>query len=229
MTIHDLPKYERPRERLYSLGSASLSLPELLEIILAQGSTKGSVFNIAHSLLSRFSSLAALSGASLKDIQEIKGIGYAKAAQIKAALELGRRFGMEQLDVKSGNIFNPLQAYKISRLYLKDKKKEHLLLFCLDARSRLISEPEIVSVGTLDSSLIHPREVFDIAIKNYSARIMLAHNHPSGSSAPSEPDIHVTRQIWEAGNIIGIELLDHIVVAADEFSSIRELNPGVFS
>jgi DNA repair protein RadC len=229
MTIQDLPQFERPRERLYSLGTASLSLPELLEVILAQGSNKRSVLNLAHSILIKFKSLSELYSASLQDLQSIKGIGYAKAAQIKAALELGKRFTQEENKNTRQGVFNSLQAYKIANSYLKDKNKEHLMLFCLDARLRLVTEPEVVSMGTLDASLIHPREIFDVAIKTHASRIMLAHNHPSGSSLPSDSDIEVTKQVYDAGKIMGIELLDHIVTGSDEYTSIRELHNNIFS
>src|SRR5258708_38271919 len=123
MTIQDLPQYERPRERLYSLGTASLSLPEILEVILTQGSTKSSVVSLAHQIFAKFKNLSELYAASLQDLQSIKGIGYAKAAQIKAALELGRRLNLEENKPNSGHIFNTLQAYKMAQAYLKNKKK----------------------------------------------------------------------------------------------------------
>src|SRR6185369_15560460 len=104
--------------------------------------------------------------------------------------------------------------------YLRDEKKEHLMLFCLDSRSRLVAEPQTISIGTLYASLIHPREIFIAAIKNYASRVILAHNHPSGSSQPSEADLEVTKQIHEAGKVVGIQLLDHLVIGLGEYVSI---------
>ncbi|TSC65409.1 MAG: DNA repair protein RadC [Candidatus Doudnabacteria bacterium Gr01-1014_77] len=228
MTIQDLPKSERPRERLESLGCVSLSLRELLEIVMAKGSGNSSVLTVAQDLVSKYPSLESLHQASLKDLQQIKGVGFAKAAQIQAALELGRRLHLESTKPLSKSIFNVLEAYKMCSGYLRHKKKEHLMLFCLDSRMRLCSEPEVISIGNLVGSLIHPREVFEAAIKAHAAQMLLAHNHPSGSSTPSDPDIEVTKQIYDAGKLMGIELVDHIVVCADEYTSIREFAPDLF-
>ncbi len=229
MTIQDLPEFERPRERLAALGPSSLSLQELLQIVMAKGSGKDSVLTVAQVLISKFSSLEGLHQASLKELQQIKGVGLAKAAQIKAALELGSRLSLEKPKARSRSIFNVLEAYKMCSGFLRHRKKEHLMLFCLDSRMRLCAEPELVSVGTLVASLIHPREVFEVAIRSHAAQILLAHNHPSGSSIPSDPDIAVTKQIHEAGRLMGIDLVDHIVIGLDEYTSIREYAESAFS
>ncbi len=227
-TLRDLPKYER-RERLHELGAHSLSLHELLELVLGKGSGHDSVFTISQQLLTRYKSLREISSASIQDLCQINGIGYAKAIQIKAAFELGKRFQLEDDSPMSEAVLRSVDAYRMASYYLKDKKKEHLLLFCLDVRGRLINKPETVSIGTLDSSLVHPREIFNSAIKNHSSKIILAHNHPSGSSQPSDQDYVVTNQLYDASKIVGIELLDHIVLGRDEFSSIRENNPQIFA
>ncbi|MBU6447310.1 DNA repair protein RadC [Patescibacteria group bacterium] len=228
MTIHDMPVTDRPRERLYALGPGSLSLHELLQIILTQGSGSKSVVNVVHDLLSSYKTLSSMEQAGLRQLQELKGIGYAKAAQLKAALELARRFESEQAR-NAHSIFNTDAAYRLARTYLVNKQKEHLLLFCLDVRLRPVSEPQIVSVGTLDCSLVHPREIFDCAIRNSASKILLAHNHPSGQSSPSSADIQVTRQIFEASKIMAIELIDHIVVGSRDYTSIREQEPKLFT
>lgn len=229
MTIQDLPKFERPRERLEALGPSSLSLQELLQIVMAKGSGKDSVLTVAQELISKYPSLEKLHQASLKELQEIKGVGLAKAAQIQAALELGSRLHLESNKPRSKSIFNVLEAYRMCAGYLRHRKKEHLMLFCLDSRMRLCAEPEVISIGTLVGSLIHPREVFGTAIKSNAAQILLAHNHPSGSSTPSDPDIKVTKQIYEAGKLMGIDLVDHIIVGVDEYTSIREYAETIFS
>ncbi len=227
-TIRDLPKTERPRERLQSLGVSSLSLQELLQIIIGQGSSNGSVEEITRNITLNFRSLAVLFNASLEDLLAVPGVGLSKACQIKAALELGKRMQLEVNLPKSGSVLNSFNAFQLAQKYLQHKKKEHLLLFSLDVRGRLICEPEVLSVGTLDGSLIHPREVFGSAISNRAARILLAHNHPSGESQPSDADIAVTNQVYQAGKIIGIPLIDHIVLGAVDYVSISERNPEAF-
>lgn len=228
MTIHDMPVIDRPRERLYALGPGSLSLHELLQIILTQGSGSKSLINVVHDLLACYKTLNSMEQAGLRQLQELKGIGYAKAAQLKAALELARRFEAEQ--VRSyNNIFNTDAAYHLAKTYLANKQKEHLLLFCLDVRLRPVSEPQIVSIGTLDCSLVHPREIFDCAIRNSASKILLAHNHPSGQSSPSNADFQVTRQVFQASKIMAIELIDHIVVGSRDYTSIREQDPNLFT
>ncbi len=226
--LKDLPALERPRERLLQSGAGSLSLFELFEIIFSQGSKKNNVFQISNNLLAQYGSLAQMRQATIQELCQIQGIGEAKAAQLHAAIELGRRLFAENNTPKSGAILDTNHASKLALSYLKDKKKEHLLLFCLDSRSRLIVRPQIISVGTLNSSLVHQREVFDCAIRNHAAQIMLAHNHPSGDFTPSFEDFETTKNIALAGNIMGINLLDHIVIGADNFSSIRVANPEIF-
>lgn len=227
--IRDLPKLERPRERLQSLGTDSLSLAELLQVLIGQGTSSESVHAISHNLIKYFPSLAALANASFADLLLVPGVGFSKACQVKAALEIGKRMHIEVHGPKSGSVLNSFHAYQLAQKYLQHKKKEHLLLFCLDVRGRLINEPEVLSIGTLDSSLAHPREVFAEAIRSHAARIMLAHNHPSGASLPSDPDISMTKQIYEAGKLMGIPLIDHIIVGANEYSSIAERHPEIFS
>ena len=228
-TIRDLPVQERPRERLQSLGATSLSVQELFEIIIANGSRSGSVHKISNDLIAKYSSLESLDNASLSELCQIKGVGRAKAVQIKAAVELGKRLSAEVHKNSVSQILTSRDAYNLGLYYLKNKKKEHLLLFCMDVHGKLIGNPETVSVGVLDCSLIHPREIFNHAIKNFSAKIILAHNHPSGSSVPSVQDLEVTKQIYSAGLVMGIELLDHIVIGNQEYHSIRQDHGEIFS
>jgi DNA repair protein RadC len=227
-TLNDLPVFERPRERLHIFGAESLSMQELLEIIMSKGCAAGSVHKISQNLIFHYHNLQNLNQASVQDLCKINGIGSAKATQIKAAFELGKRLYAENSKPKQDSILTSIDAYKMSLYYLAHKNKEHLLLFCLDVHCRPITKPEILSVGVLDCSLVHPREIFSSAIKNNSAKIILAHNHPSGVSTPSKQDIEVTRQIYEAGRIMGIELLDHIVLGKNEYASIRQQNPETF-
>ncbi len=227
-TVRDMPVMDRPRERLDNFGASSLSLQELLEIVLGSGGSKSSILEIARNILARYKNLRNLSSASIKDLGEIEGIGPAKAVQIKAAFELGKRLQLENIHPESGSVFNSLDAYRIADKYLRHEKKEHLMLFCLDSRSRLVAEPQTISIGTLDASLIHPREIFIAAIKNYASRVILVHNHPSGSSQPSDQDLEVTKQVYQAGKVVGIQLVDHLVIGLNEYISIGESFPELF-
>jgi DNA repair protein RadC len=223
-----IPKYERPRERLDKLGAQSLSLQELLTIILGQGNKKESVHEITKQIIVNYGDVQNLSAASVNDLCKVKGVGYAKAAQLKASIELGKRFYAQKIKEDSKYVLTSAQAFELANYFLKDKKKEHLLLFCLDTHGKLIKDPEILSIGTLDASLVHPREIFNSAIQQNASRIMLAHNHPSGFSDPSPQDIEVTKQIFKAGLIMGIQLIDHIIVGSNSFQSIHEIKPEIF-
>lgn len=227
-TLRDLPVRERPRERLQNLGASSLSIQELFEIILGCGGRSGSVKKITQDIISAYHNLSDLDRAPVGEMCKIKGVGQAKAVQIKAAVELGRRLHAENLQVSGPSILTSLDAYNLAAHYLKNKKKEHLLLFCLDVHGRIIDTPETVSIGVLDCSLLHPREIFNVAVRLCAAKIILAHNHPSGNSEPSLQDIEATKQTYQASKIMGMELLDHIVVGEGEYHSIHQDHPEVF-
>lgn len=218
-TIHDLPKSERPRERLQQHGAEALSSQEILALILGRGIKGESVMVTAQRLLSAFGNVKNISEASLEELSTVKGIGPAKASQLKAAFELARRKdeqGGEQITVKSHH-----DAIKLVKQQLKDKKKEHFLILCLDTRNNLIKIGNI-STGTLDTNLVHPREVFKEAIASLSSSIILVHNHPSGNPEPSDADIDITKRIMETGKIVGIDVLDHIIVAGNKPFSFKE-------
>ncbi len=229
VAIRDMPKAERPRERLVSTGAQSLAVHELIEVIFGSGNSDCPLPVISGSLLLKYETLERLDAASLQDLCTIRGLGSAKALQLKAALELGKRFSVEYAQPESDAVVTTEDADCLARCHLKNKKKEHLMLFCLDTHGKLINVPEVVSIGLLDCSLVHPREVFASAIASHASKIMLAHNHPSGSCAPSDADIEVTQQIYSAGRIVGIELIDHIVIGAGSFTSIRQAEPQIFA
>lgn len=220
-TIRDLPRTERPRERLVHLGPEALSIQELLALILGRGTAGQSVMVTAQQLLSRYGDLQGIADSSLEELCQVKGIGLAKASQIKAAFELGRR--LESYPEKDGVIVkNPESLLKAVGSRLKGKKKEHFLTVFMDTRNRVIGVAS-VSVGSLDSSLAHPREVFKEAISASAASVIFVHNHPSGDPQPSEDDIKLTRRLVEAGSIVGIEVLDHVIVADRSFTSLKAL------
>lgn len=220
-TIHDLPAQERPRERLFELGEKALSLTELLALILGRGAPGESVIFIAQKLISKFKNFQSINNASLKDLMSVKGIGRAKAAQIKAALELAKRIQEPQSYNKKMQIKSPVDVFKIIKKNLKGKKKEYLIGIFLNTRNYLISVSQI-SIGILNANLIHPREVFKEAISASAAAVIVAHNHPSGDPQPSDEDIRLTKTLVKAGTIIGIELIDHIIVSDDKYLSMKE-------
>ena len=218
-TIHDLPKEERPRERLVELGEQALSVQELLQIILGRGSAGESVAVTAQKLLSQFRSLEKLSEASIEELSSIKGIGPAKATQIKAVFEIGRRLSTQIPSYKSKELNNPEKVHKLIKNKLKNYHKEHFYIILLNSRNWSLAE---VSIGSLNASIVHPREVFSEAIKNKAASVIFVHNHPSGDPEPSEDDLEITKRLVNGGKILGIEVVDHIVVAKDRFMSFKE-------
>ena len=217
-TIHDLPKDERPRERLVKFGEQALSAQELLQLILGRGVAGESVAITAQKLLSHFGSLQKLSEASIEELSSIKGIGLAKAAQIRAAFEIGRRLSTQAPSYKSKELTDPEKVYRLIKSKLRDYHKEHFYIIALNSRNYSIAE---VSVVSLNASIVHPREVFAEAIKNKAASVVFAHNHPSGDPEPSEDDLLLTKKLVESGKILGIEVFDHIIVVKDDFFSFK--------
>jgi DNA repair protein RadC len=222
-TVHDLPLSERPRERLSRLGSEALSSQEILALILGRGTKGESVIVTAQKLLIRFGNLKNLASASIEELTQIKGIGPAKAAQIKATFELSKRLENSSSETTKITVKSPEDVVKTARNLLKGKKKEHFLVICLDTRNHLI-KTSTVSIGSLDCSIVHPREVFKDAISSSAASVIFIHNHPSGDPTPSEDDIKMTKRLIEAGEIIGIEVLDHIIICDSEHLSMKAKN-----
>ncbi len=211
-TVLDMPKSERPRERLQRLGPEALSIQELLAIIIGRGVAGRSVMTIAQELLSNFGSIKAISEATVEELSKIKGLGVAKAVQLKACFELDKR---KEIDIdypyKDLEVNNPRAVADLLRNTIKDKNKEHFLLITLNTRNRVLGINHI-SIGTLNASLVHPREVFKEAIGQCASSIIIAHNHPSGDPEPSQEDINITRRLIDAGKILGIEVLDHVII-----------------
>lgn len=218
-TIHDLPKEERPRERLVKFGEQALSVQELLQVILGRGIAGESVVVTAQKLLSQFGSLQKLAEASIEELSSIKGIGLAKATQIKAAFEIGRRISIQTPSYKSKELNDPKKVYQLIKNKLKDYTREHFYIIVLNSRNWSVAE---VSVGSLNASIVHPREVFAEAIKNKAASVIFVHNHPSGDPEPSEDDLTITKRLIEAGKILGIEVVDHIIITKNGFLSFKE-------
>jgi DNA repair protein RadC len=219
-TIHDLPASERPRERLQKFGAEALSAQEVLAVILGRGIAGESVMVTAQRLLSQFGSLKGIAGASLEELAGVRGIGLAKAAQIKAAFELTSRIEGYQESGKKETVKTPEDVVALVRSRLRSKKKEYFLALLLDTRNQLIRVAEI-SVGSLDSSIVHPREVFKEAVSASAASVLFAHNHPSGDPEASEDDINLTKRLVEAGEIMGIDVLDHVIIGDRGYLSLK--------
>lgn len=216
MKIKDLSKVERPREKLVKYGPEKLSSAELLAILLRTGCKGVNVVELSKKILSKYSK--GLMNANINDLKNTYGLGEAKACEIVACFELGRRF---LKDKKSELILSPEKVWEELK-EIRNSKKEHFVVFYLDARNQVIKQ-EVISIGTLSASLIHPREVFEPAIKNNTAQIIIAHNHPSGECEPSEEDLAITKRLQEAGKILGIEIIDHVIVSTNRWQSFREL------
>lgn len=222
-TVHDLPLGERPRERLLKLGSEALSAQEILALILGRGIKGESVMVTSQKLLSRFGNLKGIANASIEELTQISGIGQAKAAQIKAAVELGKRLEDDAIETQKSIVKSPADVAALVRSQLKGKKKEHFLVLCLDTRNRVINcRP--VSIGSLDTSIVHPREVFKEAVSSSAASVIFVHNHPSGDPEPSKEDVELTKRLAKAGEIIGIDVLDHIIVCDRSYLSLKAKN-----
>lgn len=224
-TVHDLPLSERPRERLLKLGTEALSVQELLALVLGRGTKGESVVLTAQKLLSNFGNLKNIASASVEELTQIKGIGLAKATQLKAALELGKRLEEQSTDTNKLTVRSPEDAVKAVRNKLKGKKREHFIALSLDTRNHLIGI-HTISIGSLDSSIVHPREVFKEAITSSAASVIFVHNHPSGDPTPSDDDIKLTKRLVDVGEIMGIEVLDHIIICDTCYSSMK--SRGVF-
>ena len=214
--IKDLPKIERPREKLEKYGPEKLSNSELLAILLRTGGKGINVIELARKILGKFSG-SGLAKADIKELKNTFGLGAAKACEILACFELSKRL----LQNKKSQIYlTPKDVWQELK-DLRDNKKEHFVIFFLDARNQEIKR-EIISVGSLNANLVHPREVFEPAVRYLAAQVILSHNHPSGDTEPSEDDKQITKRLAAAGKILGIEVIDHIIVAKDEFTSLKE-------
>ena len=220
MRMHELPPDERPRERCYRLGAGSLSAVELVALVLGGGSGRGSTLALARGVLQRFGTLQRLARCEPAVLESLEGIGAARSAALAAAFELGKRsVRPEAADVRT--IDGPEQALALLGPLLDGLEQEAVVVLCLGARHQAL-RATTVALGQINAAGVHPREVFRDAIAVGAVALILAHNHPSGDPEPSEDDVRLTRRLHRCGETLGIEVLDHLVVGAGRWVSLRE-------
>ncbi|WP_425535944.1 RadC family protein [Bacillus methanolicus] len=218
--IRDFPEDERPRERFIQSGPESLSNHELLAILLRTGTKQESVLQLANRLLTHFEGLRLLKDATLEEITAIKGIGKAKGIQVLAAVEMGRRIANLCYDDRYV-IRSPEDGAKYLMNDMRFLSQEHFVCLYLNTKNQVLHK-QTIFIGSLNASIVHPREVFKEAFRRSAASIICAHNHPSGDPTPSREDIEVTKRLAECGKIIGIDLLDHLVIGENKYVSLKE-------
>lgn len=222
--IRDFAEHDRPRERLIKVGAQAVSTAELLAIIMRTGVGGENVVRLAERLLVTFRDLPGIARASISELMQVKGIGPAKAVEIKAAFEVGRRLMMAAPDEKV-RVTSPQDAANLLMSEMCLLEQEHLRVVLLDTRNNVLQTPTIY-IGSLNSSVVRVGELFKAAIKENAAAMIVAHNHPSGDPSPSPEDVHVTRQIVQAGSLLNIDVLDHIVIGRHCFVSMKERGLG---
>jgi DNA repair protein RadC len=220
-TVRDIPLDERPREKLLLRGAHHVSDAELLAILLRTGTKGKSVIKMAMELIAEHGNLASLATKSSATIRKISGIGKDKAATLLAAFEITRRVQQQSRNIFDKPITSPddVAEYFIPRL--RDEMKELFLVICLSSANKIIKH-EVISEGSLDSTVVHPREVFKVAIENNAKSIIIMHNHPSGNINPSQEDIAMTKKLAEAGKVLDIPVFDHIVIGGNNYTSFAE-------
>lgn len=233
MTIKDWPAGDKPREKLQELGAGSLSDAELLAILIGTGSAGETALELAQKAISQScdaygSNLLFLQQSTEEEMRLIPGIGPAKAARLRACAELAKRLLLgtggngRRYTIRRGK-----EAFEYIRSTAMDLDREHFYILHLNTRMEVTGK-EIVSIGSLDATIVHPREIFRTSIKKSAASIVLVHNHPSGDPSPSEDDIAITKRLIEAGRLLGIAVADHVIVGRDTYISVRDVCPGLF-
>ena len=218
-TIKQMAEEERPRERLATVGPENLTDSELLAIIIRTGSGDHSALDLARLLLERFVTLGRIDQASITELSSVHGIGPAKGTELKAALELGKRLFQEIAE--SDQMTAGVKLYQRYRSRLLNVHQESFYIVLLNTKNRIIREI-LVSRGTLESSLVHPREVFKEAIRESASAVIFVHNHPSGDPQPSSDDIELTERLVKAGKLLGIRVLDHVIIGRRDYYSFAE-------
>ncbi len=219
--MKDIVSEEKPREKLMERGVFALSNVELLALLLDTGSIEQSVLSLSHEVLKACGGIKGLRAISMNELMNIKGIGSAKACRVIAALELSKRISKGE----SKDAFQIQSAETVAAMFMEELrylKKEVFKVLFLDTKNKIICDREI-SVGSLNSSIVHPREVFKEAVLQSANKVFLIHNHPSGDPTPSKEDIVITKRLREAGQLLGVEVLDHIVIGDGTYKSFQEI------
>lgn len=219
-SIQHIPEEERPRERLLRYGAESLTNVELIAILLGSGTKGTNVLQIAQQLVGKFGNMHQIAEATISELCAIKGLGPAKALQLKAAVNLGLRASRKAIPMKY-KVDVPLHAYNLVREELSTEKRELLIVILKDIKNYVINH-QIVSIGTLSETLVHPREVFNPAIRHNASSLIVIHNHPSGDPTPSQEDIDMTKTLIQAGRLIGIPVHDHLIIGHQNYLSLRK-------
>ncbi|MBE1554573.1 DNA repair protein RadC [Filibacter limicola] len=220
MMIRDVHIADRPRERLISQGAGSLSNQELIAILLRTGTKEESVLVLANRILSSFDKIQDLKDATIEEMMLVKGVGQAKAVQLLAAAEIGKRLYRKH-SAGRYTIRSPEDAASYLMTDMSSLSQEHFVVLFMNVKNEILHK-QTIFIGSLNSSIVHPREIFREAVKRSAASIIVAHNHPSGNPSPSPEDIEVTKRLIEAGSIMGIELLDHVIIGDHRFISLKE-------
>ena len=221
MYLKEIPLDDRPREKLILRGPQSLTDAELVAILLRTGTKGKSVLEIANDLIKKHNNLSGLALVTVAALKKDIGIGSDKAATLAAAFEIARRVAVQNRYTSKNKITSPNDVAEIFIPLLRDEVKEHFVVVCLNTANKIIKY-EIISIGNLNSSVVHPREIFKVAIDNNSANIILLHNHPSGNLEPSREDISVTKRLVEAGKLLDIQVFDHIIIGNNNYYSFVE-------
>ncbi len=223
MNLKTIPRIERPREKLCHFGVSALTNSELMAIVLQSGSREESAIQLGQNIINLFDhGIQGLNDVTVEELTAVKGVGIAKACQISAAVELGRRVSKCKKNIL-GKINSPKTVVEYFQEELRHLNKEKFIVVFLNTKN-LITSYEVVSVGSLSASIVHPREVFNRAIKKSAASIILIHNHPSGNPSPSREDEAITKRLCHVGEVVGIKILDHIIISEDGYFSFKEMD-----
>lgn len=220
VSIKDLSKDDKPREKLYKLGKDKMFDYELIAILIGSGSRDNDVISLSKRIFKYISKFQSINDLTVHDLLKIKGIGLSKACSIIAALEFSKRINVKE-SLKKFSIDSPKTVADIFMNILKDELKEHFYVILLDTKNNIISWDEI-SKGDLNSSIVHPREVFKYALKWSANSLICLHNHPSGDPTPSNEDIKITKRLFSVGDLVGVKVLDHIIIGYNRYVSLRE-------
>lgn len=220
-SIQNIPASERPRERLLRYGPEAMTTAELIAIILGSGMKGMPILELSQQIVARFGTLEKLSEATIEELCQVKGLGQAKALQLKAAFSLGARMA-NKTPLSKFRIEQPVHAYNLIKDEIAKEKREFFIAILLDSKGFVICH-HVIAIGTLSNALVHPREVFYPAIRHSAASLILAHNHPSGDPTPSNQDFEITHTLVAAARHIGIPINDHIIIGHEKYASMRQL------